>query len=148
MSLRMRCGCCRPNRSIPKSVSASTCIVSAGPTSRRIPSRNISNRATRPGVFCGTRMGKELQELKDRLVKLSDEQLIEMVLAPPGEYRQDALDIAKAELKWRRVEIPEPEEPEATSDPVSDDPLLSRLGPARGALPENVCLIWGGRLRA
>ena len=92
-------------------------------------------------------MGDESQELKDRLVKLSDEQLIEIVLAQPGEYRQEALDIARAELKWRRVEIPEPEEPEATSDPVSDDPLLSRLGPARGALPENVCLICGGRLR-
>jgi len=83
-------------------------------------------------------MSKEFEELKDRLVKLSDEQLIEMVLAPPGEYRQDALDIAKAELKWRRVEIPEPEEPEATSDPVSDDPLLSRLG--RRALRQSECL--------
>src|SRR5207302_4742193 len=96
------------------------------------------------GVFSVTHMDKEFQELKDRLVKLSDEQLIEMVLAPPGEYRQDALDIAKAELKWRRVEIPEPEEPEATSNPVSADPLLSRLGPAREGPPENVCLICGG----
>ena len=91
-------------------------------------------------------MAKEFQELKDRLVKLSDEQLLEMVSAPPGEYRQDALDIAKAELKWRRVEIPEAEEPAATSHPVSADPL-SRLGPAREGLPENVCLICGGRLR-
>jgi hypothetical protein len=92
-------------------------------------------------------MGKEFQELKDRLVKLSDEQLIEIVLAPPGEYRQDALEIAKAELKWRRVEIPEPEEPEATTDPVSDEPLLRRLGRPREGLSGNVCLICGGPLR-
>jgi hypothetical protein len=93
-------------------------------------------------------MGKEFQELKDRLVKLSDEQLIDMVLAPLGEYRQDALDIAKAELKWRRVEIPKPEEPEAIADPVSDDPLPGRLGRVREGLPENVCLICGGSLRS
>src|SRR2546425_2090667 len=93
-------------------------------------------------------MGEEFQELKDRLVKLTDEQLIEMVLAPPGEYRQDALDIAKAELKWRGVEIPKPEEPEAIADPVPNDPLLGRLGRAREGLPENVCLICGGPLRS
>ena len=93
-------------------------------------------------------MGDESQELKDRLVKLSDEQLIEIVLAQPGEYRQEALDIAKAELKWRRVEIPKPEEPEEISNPVSGDPLLGRIGSAREELPESVCLICGGRLRA
>ena len=103
-------------------------------------------------------MGEEFQELKDRLVKLSDEQLIEMVSAPPGEYRQDALDIAKAELKWRRVEIPEPEAPEGITGPEPHDPSLSRayvpvgdaaigLVPASQGLPENVCLICGGRLR-
>ena len=93
-------------------------------------------------------MVKEFQELKDRLVKLSDEQLLEMVSAPPGEYRQDALDIAKAELKWRHVEIPKPEEPEdTTTGSVAGDPLLGRIGRAREGLPENVCLICGGRLR-
>jgi hypothetical protein len=96
-------------------------------------------------------MGNEFQELKDRLVKLSDEQLIEMVLAPPGEYRQDALDIAKAELKWRQVEIPkqedEPEpEPEAIIDSASTDPLPRHAG--REEVRESVCQICGGRLRA
>ena len=91
-------------------------------------------------------MSEEFQELKDRLVKLSDEQLIEIVLAPPGEYRQEAMDIAKAELKWRRVEIPEPEEPEAISEPVYDP--VARLERAREGLAQNVCLICGGRLRA
>ncbi len=93
-------------------------------------------------------MAKEFQELKDRLVKLSDEQLLEMVLAPPGEYRQDALDIAKAELKWRRVEIPKPEATETTTASPADDPVLGRIGRAREVLPENVCLICGGALRS
>jgi len=103
------------------------------------------------GVFSVNHMAKEFQELKDRLVKLSDEQLLEMVLAPPGEYRQDALDIAKAELKWRRVEIPTPEEPETTettTGSLADDPLPGRTGRAREGLPENVCPICGGALRS
>ncbi len=97
-------------------------------------------------------MAKEFQELKDRLVKLSDEQLLEMVLAPPGEYRQEALDIAKAELKWRRVEIPKPEATESTETTTAspaDDPVLGRIRRAREGLPDNnVCLICGGALRS
>lgn len=83
-------------------------------------------------------------------MKLSDEQLIEMVLAPAGEYRQDALDIAKAELKWRRVEIPErePEKPEAVTESVSDALLLGRPGRLREGPAENACLICGGSLRS
>ena len=92
-------------------------------------------------------MTDEFQELKERLVKFSDEQLIEIVSAPAGEYRQEALDIAQAELKWRRVEIPKPEEPEAATNPVSDDPLLGRVARVREQLPETSCLICGGRLR-
>ena len=57
-------------------------------------------------------MAEDSQQLKERLIKLSDEQLIEIVLAAPGEYRQEAIDIAKTELKWRNVEIPRPEETE------------------------------------
>jgi hypothetical protein len=63
-------------------------------------------------------------DLKERLVKLSDEELIDMVQAPAGEYRQDALDIAKAELKWRRVEIPEKEESDSEPAAVSYDPVI------------------------
>jgi hypothetical protein len=66
-------------------------------------------------------MSDELQELKERLSRLSDEELIAMVTTGVNDYRQDALDYAKAELKFRRVDIPqttaetgeEPEEPPA-----------------------------------
>ena len=96
-------------------------------------------------------MTDEFQELKERLVKLSDEELINIVLAPEGEYRHDAIDIAKAELKWRKVEIPE-SQPEESGDednpPVSYDPTtLGRLRGGRDSVPGTECAMCGGRLR-
>jgi hypothetical protein len=93
-------------------------------------------------------MGDDYQELKDRLVKLSDEQLIDMVLAAPGEYRQDALDIAKAELKWRKVEIPEPEEPEAAADVDSDSTPAGQFPVTRPRVPGAECPNCGGARRS
>src|SRR5579883_2673613 len=95
-------------------------------------------------------MAEDYQQLKERLVKLEDEQLIEMMLAPPGEYRQDALDIASAELKWRGVEIPKPEQAEEQAGlRVSANPLSAiRAGQVREAVAPNTCVFCGGRLRA
>jgi hypothetical protein len=91
-------------------------------------------------------MSEDFQQLKERLVKYSDEQLIEIVLAPPGDYRQDAIDIAKAELKWRKVEIPEPDEPEeeAAAETTYDPTFLERLRPVREAVPAKGCVFCGG----
>jgi hypothetical protein len=93
-------------------------------------------------------MSDDYQELKDRLVKLSDEQLIDMVVAPPGEYRQDALDIAKAELKWRKVEIPDSDEgvEEAPAGPY-DPSALGVIQGSRKADLRSGCLFCGGQLR-
>ena len=86
-------------------------------------------------------MSDNIQQLKERLIKYSDEQLIEIVLAPPGDYRQDAIDIAKTELKWRRVEIPEPDEPEEeAAAPTSVEPFRV----VRDATPGNGCVFCGG----
>jgi hypothetical protein len=92
-------------------------------------------------------MGEDYEQLKERLTKLSDEQLIDIVLAPPGEYRQDALDIAKAELKWRRVEIPEAKEPEAATEAVSQEPVAGRFPVNRLGIPGAGCPNCGGPLR-
>ena len=92
-------------------------------------------------------MAEDSQKLKDRLIKLSDEELIEIVQASPGEYRQEAIDIAKTELKWRNVEIPKPEEPLEAEDeaPPSDDPFRRpRLVVPN---PGNACAVCGGPLR-
>src|SRR4051794_33125414 len=93
-------------------------------------------------------MADDLQQLKERLVKLSDDELIAMVLSPSGEYRQDAIDIAKNELKWRNVEIPTADdEPETGVDPASNDPVAGELPRGRPAIPENVCLVCGSAMR-
>ena len=91
-------------------------------------------------------MADDLQALKERLVKLSDEELIDMVLAPAGEYRQEALDIANAELKWRRVGIPKPEESESEPAAVPYDPTV-RVSSAREAAPAGGCPFCNGPLR-
>lgn len=72
-----------------------------------------------------------------------------MLQAPPGEYRQDALEIAKAELKWRRVEIPEPEEAEPEAEPGSTEVSAGPFPVARpSAAPGSGCPFCGGELRA
>ena len=92
-------------------------------------------------------MSEDSQQLKERLIKLSDEELIDIVQAEPGDYRQEAIDIAKAELKWRKVEIPEPEEDVETGvEPVSTDPISSSLRRPSVA-PADVCIICGGAMR-
>ena len=90
-------------------------------------------------------MREDYQELKDRLIKLSDEELVQMMLAPAGDYRQDALEIAKAELKWRGVEIAEPY---GGDDLTAGDPLPGFTGPVPEAVPPNRCPVCGGALRA
>jgi hypothetical protein len=89
-------------------------------------------------------MSDDILELKKRISKLSDDELIEMVTVSAGDYRQEALDYAKAELKYRRVDWsqPEPEEAQAPADQEAE-PAETVLAPPPGAN----CLLCGGRLR-
>ena len=85
----------------------------------------------------------DTQELKQRLAALSDEELVRMVTEEAADYRKDALDFAKAELRSRGVDfsLPEPDENETKGDAnESVDPLRSGR---RGGCPS--C---GGPLRA
>src|SRR5262245_38841751 len=50
-------------------------------------------------------MSDELWKLKERLSKMSTDELIEMVTVGAKDYRQEALDYANAELKYRRVDL-------------------------------------------
>ena len=82
-------------------------------------------------------MTPESQELKDRITRLEDEQLLEMVAAKAGEYREEAVGYAKAELEARGIDVPEGTDEAQISGPfVIDRP---------DGIP--VCLICGGRLR-
>jgi hypothetical protein len=91
-------------------------------------------------------MSDNFQQLKERLIKYSDEQLIEIVLAPPEDYRQDAIDIAKTELKWRKVEIPEPDQPEeeASAEQTYDPTAVERFRTVREATGGRGCVFCGG----
>ena len=75
----------------------------------------------------------DLQELKQRISKLTDEQLIEMVTTDAGDYRREALDYAKTELRSRGV---------AWSQPEAEEEALPPVGPTKFKCP--VC---GGALR-
>jgi len=79
-------------------------------------------------------MTDELQELKQRLSKLSDEELIEIVTVAAADYREEALDYAKAELKYRRVDWTTPE-----AAPEQEEPPVVQ--------PGKHCIACGGELR-
>ena len=88
-------------------------------------------------------MSDDVLELKERISKLSDDQLIDMVTLSAGDYRQEALDYAKAELKYRRVDWsqPKPEEVQVEADPEADS-AETVVSP-----PNTNCFLCGGRLR-
>jgi hypothetical protein len=88
-------------------------------------------------------MSDDVLELKERISKLSDDQLIDMVTLSAGDYRQEALDYAKAELKYRRVDWsqPKPEEVQVEADPEADS-AETVVAP-----PGVTCFVCGGRLR-
>jgi len=101
-------------------------------------------------------MSDDIWELKQRITKLSDDELIDMVTIRAKDYRKEALDYAREELKYRHIdpsqlrareeETDEPEnEPEAESEPEAQpesvNPVFHVVTPAASTCP---C---GGRLR-
>jgi hypothetical protein len=72
------------------------------------------------------------QELKQRISKLTDDELIAMVTVEAGDYRDDALQYARTELRSRGVDYTSPateNAPEEDPDPVdSVDPLALKGG--------------------
>lgn len=72
---------------------------------------------------------EESRELKERIAKLSDEELLNMVEVEPHEYRKQALDYARAELMEREVQFQEnlkPSDEEAGST-ISESSVFSRV---------------------
>jgi|SRR5215471_434019 len=89
-------------------------------------------------------MSDDILELKERISKLSDDQLIEMVTVSASDYRQEALDYAKAELKYRRVDWSQTQSEEKQPPPDTEaEPTNAIVAPSSGAN----CFVCGGRLR-
>ncbi len=92
-------------------------------------------------------MSDEIFELKKRMSKMSDEDLIDMVTVSAGDYRQEALDYAREELKYRRVEIPVDPEQQPSGDSNSADTAAQPDKSESAADSETTCPGCGGRLR-
>ena len=101
-------------------------------------------------------MSDDIWQLKQRITKLSDDELIDMVTVAAKNYRKEALEYAREELKYRHIDpskarVPEEEadepenEPEAESEPEAQpelvNPVFHVVTPAAATCP---C---GGRLR-
>jgi len=84
-------------------------------------------------------MSPDSEELKERIANLTDEQLLEMISAEPGEYREEAITYAKNELKWRGVDYSAPPAKPA-SEQEAEDPDKVVAGVSR-------CLLCDGTLR-
>lgn len=89
-------------------------------------------------------MSDEIEELKDRITALTDDELIEMVTVGANDYREDALDYARAELRKRGVDYSTVQEKD-TEPPASFEPFPTMSGRNPD---ESVCAICGGQLRA
>ncbi|MGA9773123.1 MAG: DUF2007 domain-containing protein [Blastocatellia bacterium] len=72
---------------------------------------------------------EESGELKERISKLSDEELLNMVEVEPDEYRREALDYAKAELMVRGIRFQETQEPsdEEADSTISESNVMKKL---------------------
>ena len=77
------------------------------------------------------------KELRERFSKLTDEELLKIVTVEAADYRKEAVDIAKSELRSRGVPLERP----TIEDPVDDDNPAS-LDP-RG----QSCVVCGGQMR-
>ena len=88
-------------------------------------------------------MKENALELKKKISGLSDDELLEMVTTNAGNYREEALNFAKAELTARGIELSTETESDSPAilEDDSDEPLLDSQGEMQR------CLICAGLLR-
>ena len=84
------------------------------------------------------------RELRDRITALPDDELIDMVTINTADYREDALNFARSELRSRGVDYSTVQEdgaaPESGFEMVPTGPQLEPSG--------STCAFCGGALRA
>ncbi len=98
-------------------------------------------------------MNQESQELKEKMAQLSDEELLKLVTVETEDYRQEALEHAKAELMERGIDFARAAgEPDSgREDSLLTDPLHLFSSPGFTGAPLDasglVCLACGGQMR-
>jgi hypothetical protein len=87
---------------------------------------------------------EESWELKARITGLSDEELLTIVEEEAGEYREDAVGFAKAELEARGIEFNDGSaEDESAEDLVEEPERAAATGSRKGLM----CSVCGGETR-
>jgi len=90
-------------------------------------------------------MSRESSELRERMARLSDDELLRIVTVDAEQYRPEALDFAKAEFKTRDIDFADPQvvpSPEQNSDDSEESAPLT-VGKHR-----LTCLACGGQMRS
>ena len=76
-------------------------------------------------------MDEKSRELKERISGMSDQQLLNIVEVDFDDYRQEAIDFAKAELLTRGIEFEEPssrqDQEDLSRDLVEPEPIARRV---------------------
>jgi hypothetical protein len=90
-----------------------------------------------------------LKELKERIAKMSDEELLQMVGEDFEDYREEALQFAEAELAARGIQLEDQEKDVPTGFPRPEAPFVP---PRRDHHPVSplamVCNICGAAMRS
>jgi hypothetical protein len=93
-------------------------------------------------------MSDELEELKERIARHSDEELIEMVTVGSGDYREEALNYARAELQNRGVNWSEAADSETANEgPPPETRQVSEQMETTDSRPGSGCTMCGGSMR-
>jgi hypothetical protein len=88
---------------------------------------------------------EELKELEERIRQLSDDELVDMVQVHAGDYHEESLEIARQELKSRRISWKD------SPDDQTEEPFIEDADPTGlselAANPTFKCRHCGGKVR-
>ena len=108
---------------------------------KRTPTSARRGLGTLARMRYGMWMDEQLKELKEKISGLSDHELLNIVEVEFDDYRQEAIDFAKAELTGRGIKFEEP-----SSEPVAESfqNEVEAVAPVRRVV---ACASCGGQTR-
>jgi hypothetical protein len=91
-------------------------------------------------------MDDTLEQLRDNISTLSDEELVRMVTVEADAYRSEAIEFARAELAARNVSVPKESGGEAVVEEEEEE-APRRAPEGMAAVSGAVCFVCSGPLR-